>query len=349
MVQRDVDNRQEPPRPRRPPAASPQLVTTASGSSPPRRSHRPIQAKQATIAARRYFLDGRTVKEIGSELGISRFKAARLIDWARAEGLVKIEVISTVESDVELSEQVRTQYGLRDAVVVAGLDGRSEAVEAELAEVASSVVAEVVRASDVVGISWGRTLDLVVDRMPNFSARRVVQLVGGLATLESASGGIEVVRRLAAKGNATGYPLLAPVRLRDPAVADALRHDPAVAETLGLIDEVTLALAGVGSWEDPPVSRMIECFDQEEVRGLRARGVVADLCGFLLDQDGRVVQSLENERIGIALSQLQGATVLVICGGSDKHVALSAILRSGLADILVTDAGSAAHLLTVQG
>jgi len=298
------------------------------------------------MTARRYFLDGRTLKEIAAELGVSRFKAARLLDWARAEGLVRIEIASTTESDIELSAQLRATFCLRDAIVVAGLDGPSEAVAPELAEVAANVVAEVVKPSDVVGISWGHTLDLVVEKMPDFSAKRIVQLVGGQATLESASGGIEVVKRLAVRGRAAGYPLLAPVRLRDPAAVEALRSDPVVAETLELINEVNVVLAGVGSWGDPPVSRMIECFNDVEIRALRQHGIVADLCGFLLDADGRPPTSFDNQRIGISLRQLDAAeTVLAVCGGSEKHQALKAVLRSGLVDILVTDAGSASYLL----
>lgn len=304
-----------------------------------------MQAKQAALAARRYFLEDWTIKDIASELGVSRFKAARLLEWARAEGLVKIEIVNASHSDVELSAELRSAFGLRDALVVAGLDGRSEAVAHELAEVAALAVAEVVTANDVVGVSWGHTLDLLVDHLPSFSAKRVVQLIGGLATLESASGGVELVRQLAAKAHTTGYPLLAPVRLRDPAAAGALRRDPIVAETLKLIEEVTVIIAGIGSWAAPPVSRMIECFDQAEVKALREAGVVADLCGFLFTRDGEVVGP-SSERIGITLEQLGAArTVIAISGGTEKRVGLAAVLRSGLVDVLLTDAGSARQLL----
>ena len=305
-----------------------------------------MQTNQATLAARRYFLDDWTMKDIAAELGVSRFKVARLIQWARAEGLVRIEIADTVRSDIELSANLRSAFGLRDALVVAGLDGPSDAIAPELAEVAALVVAEVVTSSDVVGISWGRTLDLLVERLASFNAKSVVQLIGGLATLESASGGIELVRQLAAKANTGGYPLLAPVRLRDAVAADALRRDPIVAETLKLIEHVTVVLAGIGSWGDPPVSRMIECFDETELRDLRERGVVADLCGFLFTKEGEVLESLASERIGISLEQLHAAeTVLAIGGGTEKRQALAAVLRSRMVDILITDAGSAELLL----
>jgi DNA-binding transcriptional regulator LsrR (DeoR family) len=182
--------------------------------------------------------------------------------------------------------------------------------------------------------------------MHGFSAKRIVQLIGGLASLEDASGGVELVRLLATKAGTTGYPLLAPVRLRNPDAAEALRRDPIVAETLKVIEDVTVVLAGIGSWGDPAVSRLIECFDEKELRSLRRRGVVADLCGFLFMANGEVLEPLNDERIGITLAQLEVAgTVLAVAGGSEKREALAAVLQSGIVDILVTDAGSARQLL----
>ena len=47
----------------------------------------------ATVA-RRYYLDGASKSDIAAELGLSRFKVARLLDRARATGLVRIELDS---------------------------------------------------------------------------------------------------------------------------------------------------------------------------------------------------------------------------------------------------------------
>lgn len=236
-----------------------------------RAAARPMHAMQAPRAARRYFLGGWTIKKIAAELGVSRFKAARLRDWARGEGLVRIEIVNTIRSDAELSAELRAAYGLADALVVADLDGAADAIVRELAEVAALAVAELVSPNDVVGISWGRILDLLVEHLPELRARRVVQLIGGLATLESASGGIELVRSFAAKAHTEGYPLLAPVLVRDLAAAESLRRDPIIAETLKLIDDVTVVVAGVGAWGDPCGSRMIEVLHPTSSRNSGAR------------------------------------------------------------------------------
>jgi DNA-binding transcriptional regulator LsrR (DeoR family) len=301
---------------------------------------------QATLAARRYFVDGWTIKQMAAELGVSRFKAARLLDWAKAEGLVRIEIVSAAYYDLELGARLRTLYGLRDALVVAGLDGSTETVARELADAAAHAVAEIVTASDVVGISWGRTLDLLVESLPEFHVRRVVQLIGGLATLESASGGIDLVRRFAARAQTNGYPLLAPVLVRDVAAAESLRRDPIVAEALRLIDDVTVVVAGVGAWGDCPASRLIDCFDGAEIEELKRQGVSADMCGFLFAHDGSVLHPWAEKRIGISLAKLEAARmVIAVAGGSEKRDALRAILRSGTVDVVVTDAGSATALL----
>ena len=46
----------------------------------------------AALVARRYYLDQRSKVEIAGELGLSRFKIARLLDMARDSGLVRIEI-----------------------------------------------------------------------------------------------------------------------------------------------------------------------------------------------------------------------------------------------------------------
>ncbi len=311
----------------------------------------PFRATQAAFAARRYLVDGATIKDVAAELGTSRFKASRLVDWARASGLVQIEISSNANTDVALSAELERAFGIERALVVAGLDGPVGAVRDTLAEVAAVGIAELVRPRDTVGVSWGSTLDAVVDRLPDLRAARVVQLVGGMATLESATGGVDLVRRFALRAHADGFALVAPLIVRTPAAGDSLRKEPIIARTLGLIEEVTIAIAGIGSW-DPPSSRLIESFDRGEARSFRELGVCADVCGIMFAADGRLVtdRHMESRRIGILPGQLRAVPRLVaVAGGKEKHRAIGAALRSGLVDVLITDAGSARATLADAG
>jgi len=55
------------------------------------------------LAARRYFLDGASKIEIAQELGISRFRVARLLDAALRDGIVRIEIGSAAGESTWIS------------------------------------------------------------------------------------------------------------------------------------------------------------------------------------------------------------------------------------------------------
>ncbi len=307
----------------------------------------PFRATQAAFAARRYFVDGLTIKDVAAELGTSRFKAARLVEWARGAGLVRIEISSNANTDVALSAELARAFGIERALVVAGLDGPVESVRDTLAEVAALGIAELLDPQDVVGVSWGSTLDAVVDRLPDLRAAKIVQLVGGMATLQSATGGVDLVRRFALRAHAEGFALVAPLIVKTAASADSLRKEPMIAETLELVEHVTIAIAGVGSW-DPPSSRLIELFDPPEIERFRKRGVSADLCGIMFTADGSLlaVDEVDSRRIGILPTQLRAVPkVVAVAGGTEKQRAIGSVLRSGMVDVLITDTGSARALL----
>src|SRR3989440_6234807 len=79
---------------------------------------RPARLVLTASVARRYFLDGRSKVEIADELGLSRFKVARLIEEAKLTGLVRIEIRGEGVLDVDLSARLRERFGLQHAVVV---------------------------------------------------------------------------------------------------------------------------------------------------------------------------------------------------------------------------------------
>src|SRR5919205_353572 len=71
-----------------------------------------------TPRPRRYFFLGASQSDIAAETGLSRFKVARLLEQARATGLVRIELDYRGELNLDLSARLATTYGLRHSIVV---------------------------------------------------------------------------------------------------------------------------------------------------------------------------------------------------------------------------------------
>lgn len=92
-------------------------IRAGHGTSPgDGESLRPAQTILMGMVARRYYQQGRSKVDIAQELGLSRFKVARLLDQARDTGLVRIEIRSSGPVEVDLSVRLRDRYQIPAAV-----------------------------------------------------------------------------------------------------------------------------------------------------------------------------------------------------------------------------------------
>src|SRR3954464_13906705 len=116
----------------------------------------PARVVLTASIARRYYLDGRSKKEIADEFGLSRFKVARLIDSARESGLVRIEIRHQGEIDVDLSARLQERFRLRHSIVVDTPDDHPESLRQHLGRAAARLLTEVITPQDVLGVAWAR-------------------------------------------------------------------------------------------------------------------------------------------------------------------------------------------------
>ena len=307
---------------------------------------RPLQRIQATTVARRYFVERQTKIQIAEDLGISRFKVARLIDEAVEAGLVRFEIDETGEIDAQLSDRLRRKYGLRNALILAGPDLPCSALFEPLGRAAASLLEEILTDGCVLGVAWGRTLAATakaISRLPKIS---VVQVAGGLTTLEFPQNSADLVSRMAAAGDGTAYPIFLPMWVEDASLVKRLRTEPSVAQVLERYDRIDVLVSGIGSG-NPPVSCLYDAFSKAWKRQVLAGGVRADLCATLIDDTGGVVPS-PLDKVGLALNAKQIRRIperVAIAGGLEKASAILAALKGKWITTLVTDAGVARRLL----
>jgi DNA-binding transcriptional regulator LsrR (DeoR family) len=261
--------------------------------------------------ARLFYVRGLTKLEIAERLGISRFKVSRLLDQAREQGVVRIEIDEPVPVDERLSAELERAFGLRTATVVPA---------GQVARAAAAVLLELVTPGEVLGVAWGRTLGETAEHL---AARplgvTVVQICGAVAGVDPGTGPAEVAMRFADKLGGTLVALPAPAVTSERARRDPLAN-PAVRPALELFGSVATAVVGIGA---------------------HARG--GHVLTHVFDERGRVEEALP--AIALPLDALRQARVVAAAGGRGKERAVAGALRSGLLDDLVTDVGCARSAL----
>src|SRR3954470_10218637 len=250
----------------------------------------PAQAVLAASIARRYYLDGRSKIEIAEELGLSRFKVARLLDVARETGLVHIEISHPGHIDLELSVQLQDRFKLQHSVVVDAPDDDAPALRDHLGRAAAELLGEIVTPQDVLGLAWARSVSAMARALPRLPGTPVVQLTGALTLPDDPDTSVDAVRDVASASGGMAHCFYAPLTVGDAATARALRRQPEVARAFGQLPLVTKAVAGVGLWE-PGQSMLYASASAEARAALRDLGVVADISGVFVAADGLPVQT----------------------------------------------------------
>jgi DNA-binding transcriptional regulator LsrR (DeoR family) len=298
----------------------------------------------ATVA-RRYYLEGASKSDIAAELGISRFKVARLVERARATGIVRIELDARGEINLDLSVRLRAAHGLRHCVVIDAPEDDEVLLRNALGRAAAELLTEIVEPGDVLGLAWARSLMAMRTSLTGLPACDVVQLTGALS-LPSDDGSVELVRDLARRSKGQGFFYYAPMVLPDAATARVLRTQPDVARAIERFPDVTKAVIGVGAWRQG-LSTVVGALTEQERREIYDLGVRSELSGVQIDGEGNPVSTpLTDRLIGIDAGRLHAVPeVIALAYGTAKVDAVHAGIRGGFITSLVTHSAMARGLL----
>jgi DNA-binding transcriptional regulator LsrR (DeoR family) len=288
-------------------------------------------------AAELYYRDQLSQQEIAQRLGVSRSTVSRMLQLARDEGIVHIE-IRRPSSPENLSKSLRTELGLRRVVVVPGSSrsGLHGIVDAAVEELARLELAP----GDALAVSWGSTVAAIAQsrRLPPLHGVHVIPAIAAFDEPDGRFQTNEIARRIAELSGADLHFLHGPA-MPSPRLRRTLLADADMSRRLALWDRLAAALVGVG----PPTADV----ETAPAHVLAARGELADAAGDVVsryfDIAGQPVP-FEDEKLllGLSRDQLRNAgTVIGVAAGTAKGASILGAARAALIDVLVTDDAAA--------
>ncbi|MDD2212593.1 MAG: sugar-binding transcriptional regulator [Clostridia bacterium] len=298
-----------------------------------------------------YYQQQLSKTDIAQKLHISRFKVARLIDKAKKDGIVRIQIVSPSQDLFFLEERLESELGLKAVLVVEGVDHDIKANMRELGKGTAKFLLETIQEGDILGVSFGTTVSEVIKALPEktgVSGIHLVQVAGGLGQLNIIDG-MKILNMLGEKLNSEISMFVVPVFVQSPRVKEVLLEDPGIRQTVDLFDRITIALVGIGSWYPELRSNLNLAggFPQEDVEWLKSKGVVGDVFNHMVDMKGNIIEGPIVDRLmTIAPEKAKKIDyVIAVAGGVYKSHAVLAAVRSGLIDVLITDSYTAVKIL----
>lgn len=299
----------------------------------------------ATVA-RRFYLQDESKIEIGKDLGLSRFKVARLLETARAQGIVRIEVLGEPSVDYALSQHLSQVLDVDGVLVVRSHEDQTASeTRRDLGAVAAAELTRLLTAQDVLGLPWSRSVAATVGALRSLPPVPIVQLSGALAIPDLHSP-VDLVRSAANLSGGTAHHFYAPLVAADPDSARMLRRQPGVREANSRIREVTVAVVGIGGWAAGE-STLFDLATGPERSAMRKAGAIGEISGVFIDAAGECVEGgLADRIITLSDEQLIGIpTVIGLVTGAARAPVVRAAIAGRKVNRLVVDAPLALELL----
>lgn len=311
-------------------------------------SRSPVGSSEMVLmaqVARRYFLGEQSKVQIAADLGLSRYRVARLIRAGLDRGIVRIDVGIPGDVDLGMSAELRDAYGLTHCIVVNPPDEDEATLRRYVGLTTTELLAEIVGPHDVLGIASTRVLMGLPELTTRFAGCPVVQISGAISRPD-ASDVLEAVRRFTRTGGGPTYVFYAPLICHDAGAWMTYQHQPEVARCWQLFGDVTVAVVGVGAWR-PGLSTVYDALPPKDRLVCQDLGVAGEIAGILVGEDGTTVPTPLSERlIGMTEAQLRAVpTRIGATFGVGRADAVRTVLTSHMINSLVTHRSLAQAIL----
>jgi deoxyribonucleoside regulator len=302
------------------------------------------KTQDALRAAHLYYMQDLTMDTIARELHVSRSSVSRLLSFARATGLVEIQIKSPLDKISRVQNDLRDRYGVAPHIVPVP-DHASEVDRLErVALSAARILGAFFDSNMTMGVAWGSTMSAVSRHLVSKTTHnaQIVQLNGAANTRTT---GIvyasEILQRFGSAYGAYVQHFPVPAFFDDPATKDAFWRERSTRRVLEIQGRMDVALFGIGSpYADVPSH--VYTF-----QSLKDASVVGDVATIFLRADGSHDGIPLNLRAtGPDFATLrQVARRVCVTSGISKLDAVRGALAAGLITDLIIDEGTARALV----
>lgn len=296
-----------------------------------------------------YYVNEMTQAEIAKILGVTRLRVNQAIQRARAMGMVRIEIGSPYLPRLDLRDRLRDRFDLA-GVEVAPSHPQLYDYHGPTGAALASHISNRLRSGawQRIGVSWGMTVQSAIDRMPShhLPEAEVISMIGGTSRGETFNA-FGIASGLASRLGARYSLLAAPIFLAPQVDRAAFLSQSIFTEHFDKLRQLDAAILTCSDISERSYLIRTGLPAGVSANDLIAAGAIGDLLGRFLDAEGQMVTtSLDDCTIGIDLDVLSDIPERILAAaGQHKVDIIRAVLRRGLANVLITDDVTARLLL----
>ncbi len=304
--------------------------------------------KKVIEAAKLYYQLDYSQNQIADALGVSRPTVSRLLQQAKAEGIVTIEIKDPTEDVEVLKSLLKERFQLQHVVVAFTPTYEESIVKRYIGQAAASYVIDLIKDGDTIGASWGSTMYQVALHLKakTLTNSFVVQLNGGVSDADVLISPSEIVHLFGKAFNVTPYFMYLPAIVDHILVKQSMLTDRHIRRVMDMGKNANIAVFTAGAPTPDSVLINSNYFRDDELEVIKTKAV-GDICSRYYDFNGEIcLPGLDERTVGIELADLRHKEhSILVAGGASKVNAIFGALRGKYGNTLVTDQITAKSLL----
>lgn len=309
-----------------------------------------IEKGQLSVTVARLYYEAELSQQaIANQLQISRPTVSRLLTYAKEKGYVHITIADPFSDIEDVRRQLNVRYQLKDVQLVFAPSATEVQLYDTLGEFAARYIETITKDDDVIGVSWGRTIQAIAKHLRPQETKniQVVQLKGGISQSKVDTNANETLNTFARAFQTLPHALPLPVVFDNEVTKQVVEKDRHIQAISNLGKRANTAIFTVGTVRPEALLFQLGYLTAAEIELLMAEAV-GDICSRFYDAEGAIcAPTIDNRTMGIELADLQlKENAILVAGGLRKVQAIDAALKGKYANILLLDYETAKALLT---
>jgi len=304
-----------------------------------------------------YYIHDLTQLDIAAKLNFSKVKINRLLKEAKNKKIIDFSIKSNFQDKriSELENYLEEKYNLREAIIYYDSDMKDPSDDIIFKEVGlagADYIERVVKDNINIAVTWGQTLFHVINNInleKNYPNIKVFSTLGGVSLTRSEYQNNNLTNMLANVLGCSGYPVYLPLILNESLNKDLVEKETNIYELLGSTSKIDYLISGVGLMSEESRLYTYTRFDIDFIQRLKDKGIIGEICWNFFNSKGEFVKTgLEKSFVNLPVDELRKMqNKVAIAFGKDKLEVIRAFLKTGIADVFITDSITAESVISI--
>ncbi len=289
-----------------------------------------------------YYQKKHTQQEIADLMNLSRQTVSKILNDAVKENIVEIIIHNPKKDCEELQENISKKFNVNRCIVTS-VSSKIESLRYLITVKAAAeyITAIIKKGNQKIALSWGRTIQELINTMPqmNTNGNVVFPLFGATDNEHSYFSSNELARSMADKIGADVKYAWFPYLLDNSEDCNLLKKLSYYKKMQDLWDSADIAILGIGNTE------ILDIFGKTFGYGEKHSQVIGDIATHFFNENGEFLDLYENTLCASVENIKNSPETIAVACGDNKVNAICGALRTQTIDTFITDEYTARKIL----